>query len=138
MEENAERASESVEVVVWVCTLSGSKHIPIVRSAIEFADAVIKEIDVGIVTQSHPPIEEVQAIDSEWKEQAERHKSGLHNDQSHPGLRCNQSPLTDMTFQIPKTITEWNVSLALSLTFSSLRALNALKAPTARETAPSE
>ena len=80
LEENAKRASEGVEVVVWICTLSRSKHIPVVRSAIEFADAIIKIINVGIVTQSHPPIEEVQAVDSEGKEQAERHKSGLDND----------------------------------------------------------
>ena len=70
LEEDAERASEVVETVVWVGTLSRSQHIPIERCAIIFADAIIKVINGGIVTRSHPPVEEVQAIDSEGEKQA--------------------------------------------------------------------
>src|SRR5437667_5768277 len=45
--------------------------------------------------------------------------------------------LTEKTFQPPTIISEWKVSLALSLTLSNLKALRALNAPTALDTAPS-
>lgn len=70
LEENAEGASEVVEVVVRIRTSSWPKHIPIEWSAVVLADTVVKDICLCIVTRSHSPVEKVQAVDSEGKEQA--------------------------------------------------------------------